>query len=72
MTISLRVSVGAAATYIGLAKSTLNKMRMTGGGPRFLKLSARRVVYDTQDLDEWLVSKRRRTTSDLTESSNRA
>lgn len=59
-----RISVGAAATYTGLAESTLNKLRMTGSGPRFLKVSARRVVYDTSDLDAWLVSKRRVSTSD--------
>lgn len=59
-----RISVGAAAIYTGLAESTLNKLRMTGSGPRFLKLSARRVVYDTNDLDEWLASKRRISTSD--------
>jgi predicted DNA-binding transcriptional regulator AlpA len=57
--------VAAAAAYTGLAESTLNKLRMTGGaGPRFLKLSARRVVYDTNDLDDWLRSKRRVSTSD--------
>jgi predicted DNA-binding transcriptional regulator AlpA len=64
MTNSQRISVGAAAGYTGLAESTLNKLRMTGGGPRFLKISARRVAYDTADLDEWLASKRRRSTSD--------
>ncbi len=64
MTNSRRISVSAAASYTGLAESTLNKLRMTGVGPRFLKVSARRVTYDTDDLDEWLVSKRRRSTSD--------
>lgn len=59
-----RISVGAAATYTGLAESTLNKLRMTGFGPQFLKISARRVAYDTNDLDDWLASKRRVSTSD--------
>lgn len=61
---SQRIPVGAAATYTGLAESTLNKLRLTVGGPRFLKISSRRVAYDTADLDEWLASKRRSSTSD--------
>jgi predicted DNA-binding transcriptional regulator AlpA len=64
MTNSQRITVSAAAAYTGLAESTLNKLRMSGAGPRFLKISARRVAYDTSDLDEWLASKRRRSTSD--------
>jgi len=59
-----RISVNEAAEYTGLAVSTLNKRRMTGDGPKFLKLSARRIVYDTTDLDTWLSSKRRISTSD--------
>ena len=61
---SVRISVEAAAAYTGLAESTLNKLRMTNSGPPFLKLSARRVAYDTHDLDDWLTSKRRSSTSD--------
>jgi len=64
MSNSKRISVSEAAIYTGLAESTLNKLRLTGDGPRFLKLTARRVSYDTADLDEWLASKRRISTSD--------
>ena len=42
-----------AAQYLGLAKSTVEKMRVYGGGPRFLKLN-RSVRYRAEDLDEWL------------------
>ncbi len=59
-----RITVSAAAEYTGLAESTLNKLRVTGGGPQFLKIAARRVVYDTNDLDAWLLSKRRLSTAD--------
>jgi predicted DNA-binding transcriptional regulator AlpA len=58
-----RLSVTAASEYIGLSVSTLNKLRVFGGGPIFLKLG-RRVAYDAADLDAWLTSKRRRSTSD--------
>ncbi len=63
-TSSRRVTSNEAADYLGLAESTLNKMRLTGAGPRYLKITARRVAYDTADLDAWLASKRRRSTSD--------
>jgi len=64
MTNSQRLTVGDAAVYTGLAASTLNKLRLTGGGPPFLKLTARRVAYDVRDLDSWMSSKRRCSTSD--------
>ncbi|NVJ64372.1 MAG: helix-turn-helix domain-containing protein [Flavobacteriaceae bacterium] len=53
----------AAAHYLGLAASTLNKMRLKGNGPEFIKLGPRRVVYDLRDLDRWLASRRRKSTS---------
>ena len=58
-----RLNVDDAATYTGLSASTLNKLRVFGGGPMFLKLG-RRVAYDVTDLDAWLANKRRRSTSD--------
>jgi predicted DNA-binding transcriptional regulator AlpA len=30
-----------AATYLGLTASTLEKMRLSGGGPRFVRLGTR-------------------------------
>ena len=62
--LSQRLTVGDAAVYLGLAESTLNKLRMTGDGPPFLKLTARRVAYDVRDLDSWMASRRRCSTSD--------
>ena len=58
-----RLAVHEAAAYIGISASTLNKLRVFGGGPVFLKLG-RRVAYDVADLDRWLDGKRRRSTSD--------
>ncbi|MFA7413659.1 MAG: helix-turn-helix domain-containing protein [Rhizobium sp.] len=51
-----------AAEYLSLSASTLNKLRLTGGGPEYIKLG-KAVVYDLADLDVWLSSKRRRSTS---------
>ena len=53
----------AASKYLGLSASTLAKMRLRGDGPVYLKLS-RIVVYDMRDLDAWLTTRRRRSTSD--------
>ena len=57
-----RVTTAVAAEYVGLAKITLEKYRVHGGGPAFLKIG-RRVVYDTRDLDTWLESHRRNSTA---------
>ena len=53
----------AAAAYVGLTKSTLEKKRLTGDGPIFSSLN-RIVVYSRDDLDNWVASRRRRSTSD--------
>ena len=58
-----RMPVAEAAAYVGLSVSTLNKLRVFGGGPAFLKLG-RRVVYDSRDLNDWLERSRRRSTSE--------
>ena len=52
-----------AAAYIGLAKSTLEKLRLTGNGPPYIRIG-RVVVYDPDDLDHWLAAHRRLSTSD--------
>jgi excisionase family DNA binding protein len=52
-----------AAAYTGLAKSTLEKLRVHGGGCPYIRLG-RVVVYDPDDLDAWLAAHRRTSTSD--------
>ncbi len=44
----------AAAAYCGFAKSTFEKMRVYGGGPRFIRRGG--VYYDIRDLDDWLAA----------------
>lgn len=51
-----------AASYVGLTTSTMEKFRLTGGGPKYIKLG-RTVVYDQDDLDAWLDAHRRSSTS---------
>ena len=38
----------AAARYLGIAESTLNKTRLTGEGPSFVKAGPRAVAYREQ------------------------
>jgi hypothetical protein len=57
------LSTPEAASYCGSSASTFAKLRLYGGGPVFLKLG-RRVVYNPDDLDTWLASCRRTSTSD--------
>ena len=51
----LRKSTLEAAKHVGLSTSTLAKLRVFGGGPRYAKLG-RRVVYASTDLDAWLAT----------------
>jgi len=51
-----------AARFLGLSQSTLAKLRVSGGGPIFCKLG-RRVLYRRVDLDDYLSSRRRRSTA---------
>lgn len=57
-----KLNTDAAAAYLGLARSTLEKLRVAGGGPHYLKIG-RRVVYDVADLEQWLKDHRRQSTS---------
>lgn len=47
-----------AAAHIGKSASWLNKSRMTGNGPTYLKLGGS-VRYTAADLDAWLAGQRR-------------
>jgi predicted DNA-binding transcriptional regulator AlpA len=61
----LVLSVKQAAVRTGLAEITLNKLRWSGGGPPFVKMTATRVGYIVTDLDAWIKDRpRHRSTSD--------
>lgn len=45
-----------AARQTGLAVSTLEKLRLTGNGPRFVKLG-RAVRYRPEDIESWIASR---------------
>ncbi len=52
------LNVRQAAACLGLSKSTLDKMRGAGKGPRFIKSTDRAVRYDPADLDAWIAGRR--------------
>lgn len=54
----------AAGEYLGLKKSTMQKMRHVGGGPKFIRISARCIRYRRSDLREWAEARLRKSTSD--------
>jgi len=60
---SITLTASEAAEVLGLAPSTLAKLRLTGNGPVYCKLG-RRVVYRRQDLEAWLGSHVATDTSD--------
>lgn len=60
-----KLSVAEAAEHLGVSKSLLNKQRLSGGGPVYMKIG-RRVLYDLTDLESWVLSTKRRHTSEYT------
>lgn len=58
------LDVREAARRLGLSKSTLDKMRCAGTGPRFIRATARAVRYDPADLDAFASARRRTSTMD--------
>lgn len=58
------LDVRAAAAWLGLSKSTLDKMRCYGVGPRFIRATGRAVRYDPADLAAFAAGRRQSRTSD--------
>lgn len=57
------VSPTAAARLVGLSVATLAKLRVTGGGPAYIK-AGRKVLYCKRDLIGWLDARRVRSTTE--------
>ena len=52
-----------AARYLAISESSLNKLRVFGGGPAYSK-RGRSIIYSVDDLDAWVAAGRRHSTSD--------
>jgi hypothetical protein len=55
------LSVNAAADWLGVSVSWLNKSRGIGEGPRYIKIGSR-VLYDPEDLRDYAARQRRSVT----------
>ncbi|OZG57395.1 hypothetical protein BTIS_1489 [Bifidobacterium tissieri] len=53
---------GFCAYVPGMTRGRAAQLRYTGKGPRFIKPSARMVVYRKEDVDQWLADSVRAST----------
>ncbi|MGH7458793.1 MAG: helix-turn-helix transcriptional regulator [Longimicrobiaceae bacterium] len=53
-----------AAHYLGFQPRTMQEWRLRGGGPKYVKVSARAVRYRPEDLRAWAAERLRTSTSD--------
>jgi len=58
------LDVRAAAAWLGLSKSTLDKMRCYGVGPKFIRATGKAVRYDPADLAAFADGRRQSRTTD--------
>lgn len=56
-----------ASRYLGIPESTLTKMRVTGAGPVFVRLTIKSVGYRISDLDAYLAARICHSTADQPE-----
>lgn len=59
-----------AAEFLGLSIKTLQKRRVTGGGPVYIRISSRCVRYRRIDLIAWANALARTSTSDGRDAEN--
>jgi len=53
MSVQILLTVEEAAARLKISKHTLNRWRVTGEGPQFVKYGPRLVRYDEAVLEEW-------------------
>ncbi len=59
----MRLRTSEAAKVLGVSASWLAHLRVKGGGPPYLKLGRKLVVYDARDLEDWARAQKRASTS---------
>jgi predicted DNA-binding transcriptional regulator AlpA len=66
----LLLTESQAARLLGISVRTLQAWRVRGGGsgPRYVRISSRCVRYRVPDLEEWIETRLRNSTSDQSES----
>ena len=61
----LLLTEAEAARLIGFTQRFLQQRRYTGGGPRYIRVSARAIRYRPEDLEAWAAERIRSSTSDV-------
>jgi excisionase family DNA binding protein len=64
MSLDVLLTVEEAAARLKMSKHTLNRWRITGEGPPFVKYGPRLVRYGAAKLDEWEQARVRGSTSE--------
>jgi predicted DNA-binding transcriptional regulator AlpA len=54
-----------AATALRLSERTLERLRCSGLGPKFIRLGQKSVRYQQSAIDEWIVGREVRSTSEV-------
>ena len=54
------------AEYLCVSPRTIERWRVEGNGPRYMK-AGHRVLYNADDVDAWLEAASRRSTSEVSE-----
>ena len=60
----LLLTEAEAARRLGFTPRFLQQRRYTGGGPKFVRVSARAIRYRPEDLEVWAADRLRTSTSD--------
>ena len=63
--------VKQAAAFLNVSKSYLDKLRCHGGGPMFVRLGMRKILYRRADLESWARQLRYESTSQYPSSSGK-
>ena len=58
------LTVKEAAEYLRLAPQTLDKFRHFGGGPEYIRVTARAIRYERAALDAWMAERRQTACAD--------
>jgi hypothetical protein len=51
------------AAYLGISPKTIAAYRLEGGGPEYISVSRRCVLYSAESVEKWLNSRKRASTS---------
>ncbi len=47
----------AAARFLNISTRTLQRWRVDGGGPPFIRAGVRRVLYDASEIERWAAAR---------------